>query len=285
MATDDERRLAQALQQSTGLVLVVTGAGVSSASGIPTFRGAEPDAVWKVSDVELATWAFFRRDPVEQWRWYLERFRHVDIARPNPAHRALVDLERWQTARGGRFLLVTQNIDTLHETAGSRELIKVHGSSDRLRCTRAGCPNSAPAGSVARADFDLQPFRAAPSREALPRCPACGDLLRAHVLFFDEYYQEHRDYRFEEVLEGARDAELVLFVGTSFSVGITDLCLQAAARQGTPMYAIDPAGARVGRFPGLGSIAAPAEEILPRVVAHLESAPHPAPGSTGPVSR
>ena len=137
-------RLLEAVHQAgRGLILVVTGAGASHASGIPTFRGREPEAVWKQDDIDLATRRTFELDPVAQWSWYLRRFERLEGARPNPGHLALVELERWQTARGGGFLLVTQNIDTLHEEAGSRRLIKVHGSSDRLRCSRQGCRHGA----------------------------------------------------------------------------------------------------------------------------------------------
>jgi len=261
--------LASTIEDTDGLLLVVTGAGVSSASGIPTFRGRDPGAVWKVSDTELATWEYFQRDPVGQWKWYLDRFRAVDSARPNPAHDALVELERWQTNRGADFLLVTQNIDTLHEEAGSSKLIKVHGTSDRLRCTRPGCNRAAPAGSLARRRTDIDAFRSDPGPETLPRCPECRQLLRAHVLFFDEYYQEHHDYRFDEVLAAGDATDLLLFVGTSFSVGITDLLLQAATRRRVPVFSIDPGGSQAPRFFRVTAVEQPAETVLPAIVDRL----------------
>src|SRR5690606_35560510 len=87
-----------------GGLLVVTGAGISAASGIPTFRGDDPEAVWKNDVLELATRELFERDPVRSWSWYLQRFDRTLSALPNPAHRALATLERWQEARGGGFL-------------------------------------------------------------------------------------------------------------------------------------------------------------------------------------
>lgn len=267
--SDDLGRLVEALDPlEQSLLLAVTGAGVSAASGIPTFRGSEPNAVWKVSDVELATFDYFQRDPVGQWLWYLERFESLERARPNAAHRALADLETWQTRRGGGFQLVTQNIDTLHEAAGSNRLIKVHGTSSRLRCSALECTRGAPRGSLSRDDVDLAPFRADPTIDTLPRCPECGALLRAHVLFFDEFYQEHDDYRFDEVLELAQNAGLVLFIGTSFSVGITDIFLRIAAENRTPTFSIDPAGEPAAYFPG-EHLAVAAEELLPRVTSEL----------------
>lgn len=246
------------------LLFVVTGAGVSAASGIPTFRGSEPDAVWKVSDVELATFEYFQKDPVGQWRWYLKRFDSVETARPNPAHEALVELESWQTARGGGFQLVTQNIDTLHERAGSDRLIKIHGTSAKLRCATANCQHGAPTGSIDRDDVDVASFRAHPSRATLPRCPACGDLLRAHVLFFDEYYQDHVDYRFDQAMDLARKAGLFLFVGTSFSVGVTDLFLRVASEGDIPAFSVDPGAAPPPYFP-IVHLRAAAEILLPKV--------------------
>ena len=252
-------------QAGRGLVLVVTGAGISKASGIATFRGTEAEAVWRQDDMALATRRAFLTNPVAQWSWYLRRFERLDSARPNPGHRALVDLERWQSSRGGDFLLVTQNIDTLHEQAGSRRLIKVHGSADRLRCSRHGCRYAAPAGSLKRARFDLDGFRRSPEIDQLPTCPACGALLRAHVLFFDEMYDEHVDYRFGDVLWAAEEAVLMLFAGTSFAVGVTDLLVRAAARRGLPSFSVDPVGDRHAPWSGIETLAATAETLLPEL--------------------
>ncbi|MCK9459358.1 MAG: RNA polymerase subunit sigma [Proteobacteria bacterium] len=222
-------------------ILVVTGAGVSLASGVPTFRGNDPGAVWKRDVTELGTHRFWVEDPAGSWAWYLSRFDRLRDARPNPGHLALAALERWQVAQGGGFLLVTQNIDTLHERAGSERLIKVHGTSDRYRCDREGCACGPPTGSVPAAEVDLEPFRAAPTLENVPRCPACGGPLRLHVLWFDEYYTQHADYRFEEVVRAARcEARLVIFVGTSFSVGVTALVLEGALARDVPVFNVDP---------------------------------------------
>jgi NAD-dependent deacetylase len=266
----DAMELAGALEDHLGgRLLIVTGAGISHASGIATFRGSDSGAVWRRDDLELATVGYFLRDPVGQWSWYLERFRAVEGAQPNPGHRALADLERLAEQRGGRTTLVTQNIDTLHEAAGTRRLIKVHGSSDRLRCARTGCSNGAPKGSIPRRGEHFAAFAADPQQAHLPTCAVCGSLLRAHVLFFDEYYQEHQDYRFEEVLAAAESADLVLFVGTSFSVGITDLLLRAVYRRAVPAYSIDPGATAGARPPGVRTLAQRAEEILPATVRSL----------------
>ena len=260
---------------SDGELLVITGAGISLASGIPTFRGSDPEAIWHRDVTELGTRAYFERDPVGSWRWYLERFDAVLSAEPNPGHLALADLEGAMEDRGGEMLLVTQNVDTLHEKAGSRRLVKIHGSADRVRCSRDGCEYGAPGGSLPRSDVDLREFLREPLRENLPRCPACDALLRQHVLWFDEYYQGHDDYRFDEVVEAGGRAELFLFVGTSFSVGITDILLSLALRRRRPVLAVDPAGDTGRILPGVTFLAAAAEDILPAVCENLSQGGDP----------
>lgn len=266
---DLERELTRSIERTgRGLVLFVTGAGVSLASGIPTFRGTDPGAVWKNDVLELGTFDYFRRDPAGSWRWYLSRFDKVLLAEPNPAHHAMVALERWQLERRGQFLIVTQNVDTLHEKAGSKELVKVHGSADRVRCSRPGCRHGAPYGSLPRAETDLETFLAAPSRETVPKCPACGSLLRQHVLWFDETYDQHEDYQWQRVQDAALSAHVVVFVGTSFSVGVTEMILQYAAAVGVPIFAIDPAAERP-YHPSIRLLRDKAEELLPRVCSKL----------------
>jgi NAD-dependent deacetylase len=252
------------------LVLVITGAGISLASGIPTFRGSDPGAVWKRDVTELGTHRFFLEDPVASWQWYLSRFEKVLGAEPNPAHHALVDLERWQQARGGELLLVTQNIDTLHRLAGSRALVEVHGAADRVRCSRWGCTLGAPSGSLPRREIDQARFLGAPGPATLPRCPRCSAILRQHVLWFDETYDEHDDYQWERVIAAAHRAALVLFVGTSFSVGVTALVLERALSRRLPTWSIDP-GAIPPPHPRVRWLRAGSELLLPALVRDLAS--------------
>lgn len=249
---------------SHGGLLVVTGAGVSHASGIPTFRGTDRDAVWKRDVTELGTFAFFEEDPVGSWCWYLDRFASVLPAAPNAAHVALAALERARAARGQPFLLVTQNVDLLHERAGSTALVKVHGSADRVRCVRRGCVNAAPTGSIPRPEAEFTRFLADPREATLPRCPACGDLLRQHVLWFDERYDSHDGYAYPRATQFADAASAVLFVGTSFSVGVTDALLWIARFAGASVLSIDPGDHPPP--PGVVPVRAKAEEVLPAAV-------------------
>jgi NAD-dependent deacetylase len=270
---DDRAPLADLFaNHAAGHLLVVTGAGISLASGIPTFRGQDPGAVWKRDVTELGTFRYFRADPVGSWRWYLDRFARTMGARPNPAHRALVALEAYCARRGGELLLVTQNIDGLHRQAGSRNLIEVHGRADRVRCPRRGCVHGAPAGSLARADFDVAGFLARPAAETLPRCPVCQAVLRQHVLWFDEMYDSHDDYQWDRVLSGASTCDAVLFVGTSFSVGVTELILSSGIRRGVPVLSIDPAAVEAPA-PDVRMVRARAEEVLPTLATALGAMP------------
>ena len=265
--------LAAAIEKvGTGYLVVVTGAGVSLASGIPTFRGTDPGAVWKHDVTELGTNRYFEEDPAGSWSWYTSRFDIVLDKQPNPAHLALAAIERWQVARGGRFLLVTQNVDPLHERAGSERLVKVHGSSDRVRCSRHGCVYGAPRGSLPRANIDMIAFKAEPVAANVPRCPSCGSLLRQHVLWFDEFYDEHRDYQWERVLDAGQLMDTCLFVGTSFSVGVTDLFLRGGLMTGRPMLAIDP-GAATSPHPSLTLLREPSEALLPAVCGRIGAEP------------
>ncbi len=249
--------------------LVVTGAGVSHASGLPTFRGTDPGAVWANDVMEKGTYAFFKREPHESWLWYLKRFEAARGAKPNEAHLALVEWERWQQRQGREFLLVTQNVDTLHEQAGSHALVKVHGSVDQVRCTRLRCVHGAPRGTLPLAEVDLGALQADPSKETVPRCPVCRSKLRPHVLWFDEYYTEHESYQFARVEQSAKSSGLVVFIGTSFSVGVTERITQLALKHGAQVFSIDPAGLQPNSR--IQVVAERAEVLLPRIVASLPS--------------
>lgn len=247
-------------------LLVVTGAGVSLASGIPTFRGSDPEAVWAKDVTELGTHRYFAKQPAGSWRWYLSRFSNLEDKQPNDAHRAIADLERWRIEGGGTFLLVTQNVDCLHEGAGSTEMVKVHGTSDRVRCTNVRkCALAAPTGSIPRQNLDMSKFLQDPVDANVPRCPECGSLLRQHILWFDECYDDHVDYQIDRILKIVKRCGVVLFVGTSFSVGITEMILTKARASGAKIFSIDPSG--MIPHPKIEVIKMRAEDGLPELVA------------------
>lgn len=174
-------------------VAVLTGAGISAASGIPTFRG--PGGLWEgFRPEELATPEAYARDPHRVWEWYAWRYRMACRADPNRAHQLLVELER--TKQDG-FLLVTQNVDGLHARAGSRRLVELHGSVRRARC------------EVCQHRFSLPPPE---DFVPPPRCPQCGSRARPDVVWFGELVPAPAYQRAEEAF---RTAEVALVVGTS----------------------------------------------------------------------
>lgn len=222
-----------------GNILVLTGAGISAESGIPTFRGDE--GFWIVGSrnympQEMATVAMFRQSPEEVWRWYLDRFGAVLRAEPNAGHRAIVDLE---AAVGDRFTLVTQNIDGLHRRAGSSDarMYCIHGDAAWVRCADGCDPARIPVPAFEPGRDRERPLSLR-ERELLT-CPRCGGWLRPHVLWFDEAYDE-ANYRFDSTLQAAERADLLLVVGTS---GATNLPLQVGVRawqRGIPIVDVNP---------------------------------------------
>jgi NAD-dependent deacetylase len=258
--------LIAAMARERGLIVVLTGAGISLASGIPTFRGSDPGAIWARDITDMATLRYYTSDPAGSWRWYRQRFLGVRAAQPNPAHRALAAIERWQAARRGDFLLVTQNIDTLHEQAGSTRVVKVHGSADRCRCANPDCRYGA-VESIALDDVDFGPFDRDPRPDAIPMCPSCGTAVRPHVLWFDEYYTSHADYQWHVVERAANRVRLLLCVGTSLAVGVTSFLQAAAAGAGAPVFLIDPGERPRDALSSIVHVRARAEDLLPEISA------------------
>jgi NAD-dependent deacetylase len=257
-----------AIVTSRERLLVLTGAGVSTASGIPTFRGNDPNAVWANNVTALATLQHFRADPVHSWKWYRERFAGFASAKPNAAHTALARLGAWQRARGGEFLLVTQNIDTLHDQVSTTDLVKVHGSSDRARCASDRCA-LASTRTVPMDELDFAAFDRDPRTEWIPRCARCGHFMRPHVLWFDEFYDSHVDYEWQRAVEFMRDPGLALVAGTSFSVGITSFLDDCVSSTGTPMFVVDPSERTSSACAHAEHVRGNAEDVLPLVAARL----------------
>jgi len=191
-------------------VVVLTGAGISAESGVPTFRGQ--GGLWKQFRAEdLATPDVFARNPRLVWDWYDSRRTALARVEPNAGHRALAELE----ARKPRFTLLTQNVDGLHDRAGSRNVLKLHGDIWSLRCLKCG---------LERRD-DRTPLPELP-----PSCE-CGGMLRPGVVWFGEPLPEDA---WERAQKATREAEVLLVVGTSATVypaaGLIPLAMNAGAR-------------------------------------------------------
>jgi NAD-dependent deacetylase len=195
----------------------LTGAGVSRESGIATFRDA--GGLWEgVDPMQVATPRAFATDPNLVWRFYDERRARAAAAQPNPAHRAITALE----ATGRPFFLATQNVDGLHERAGSKTLVRLHGSLWRVRCT----------GCAAESDDRRPKLEPLP-----PHCAACGAMLRPAVVWFEEPLPM---IEFGQAQSAAREAELVLVVGTSSLVYPAASLQLAALEAGAYVVEINP---------------------------------------------
>ena len=220
-----------------GLIVFLTGAGVSAESGIPTFRG--PEGYWTIGSREyhpqkLATYGSFERMPAEVWAWYLYRRSICRAAAANPGHLALAALE---DRLGERFVLVTQNVDGLHLRAGntSERTYEIHGNVDYYRCAQECTPDRYPLGERFP-DFGKQQQVAL---EDLPRCPACRGLGRPSVLWFDECYDEER-YRYQSCRQAARQARVLISVGTSGQTNLPRQMADLAAARGAFLVDINP---------------------------------------------
>ena len=222
-----------------GLVIFLTGAGLSAESGIPTFRGTE--GYWGVGShnyhpQEMATGQAFSKMPWEVWAWYLYRRTVCHQAQPNAAHKALVSAEQLLQER---FLLVTQNVDGLHLRAGNspKKTYEIHGNIDYLRCSNECQLGTLQIGAKA-GDFAKQQKVKPQEMEAL-HCANCGALARPHILWFDECYDEER-YRYTSSLEAAQKCSVLVSIGTS---GNTNLPMQMgaiAARREALLIDINP---------------------------------------------
>ena len=182
------------LRSGSQKIFVLTGAGISAESGIPVFQGTS----WRGhSHYQLANIAAWERDPELVWRYYADRRARAADAQPNPAHLALAEFEK--ACAPGSFFLCTQNVDGLHEAAGSKNVVPIHGKLFESRCA-ADC------GRPASAEKNVY------SSGELPRC-ACGALLRPNVCWFGE-----QPYELERVYEALESCDVFMAIGTSGSV-------------------------------------------------------------------
>ena len=247
LVREDQLDLLAARLRQARRITVMTGAGVSAASGVPTFRGA--GGLWRsFRSEDLATAGAFERDPAFVWDWYAWRREAIAAARPNAAHRVLA---RWSERWPG-CTVITQNVDDLHRQAGTARLVRLHGSLWELSCWQ-GC------GATPWRDEHV------PLPETPPRCGACGGLARPAVVWFGE------ELPVEAIAAAVRACECDVFlsVGTSSLVYPAAAFVHRARSRGAFMVEINtettPATGHVDLV-----LAGPADEILPRVDQRLE---------------
>lgn len=256
------------LISSRGKLVVLTGAGISADSGIPTFRGKE--GIWTIGSreyqpQELATAAMFAREPEQVWAFYLYRVVTCRDAQPNPGHRELV---KWEQRFGDHFHLITQNVDGLHLLAGNclTRTYQIHGNIRFLRCWD-DCGQEKWSLDIGALSARQKHQTLTADERRLLRCPKCGGWARPHVLWFDEYYDEAQFY-FESSLRAASSADLLIVIGTS---GATNLPMQVAhlaANSGGVVIEVNQEASAFSKLAdqtGGGLIEGGASQVLPAI--------------------
>ena len=234
-------------------VFVLTGAGVSAESGVPTFRGGGDAAVWKgMPFYEISSAGMVERDLPEVWAWFDHRLGALKDLRPNPAHAALA---RWQDKFTG-FALATQNIDGLHHAAGSREVLELHGNVWTARCLRCGSRS------------DLRELEAGVRP---PACCDCGGAMRPDVVLFGEMLPAGV---FERAAEAAHSADVCFVVGTSALVYPAAALPEVARRAGAFLVEVNPEETPLTEYCD-ASLRGPAGELLPLLDAGTRPAGEP----------
>lgn len=233
--------LADQVRHSSSGVVVLTGAGISLASGVPTFRGK--GGLWDRYDpYEYATIAALRDHPEKVWRFLRELDDTLLRAEPNVAHTAIATLED----AGLVHFVITQNVDGLHQAAGSKRVIELHGSHSTITCLD---------GRHTFRREDLQDVASDP----VPRCPTCGSILKPDVVFFGEQLPFHAYRRAEHAV---RSGDLLIVIGTSLEVEPAASLPDLARHAGTSIWEINPKP----ELAADGTIALTAEQALPTLV-------------------
>ncbi len=224
-------------------VAVLTGAGVSAESGVPTFRDARKGLWAQFDPQKLATPDAFRRNPKLVWDWYAWRHKLVAKAEPNAGHRALAVLE----GRVSDFVLITQNVDGLHRRAGSRNVVELHGNIGRVKCSREN--------TIVEHWTEVG--------DEVPRCTGCGALLRPDVVWFEETLPPDA---LQAAEDAARRCQILLVVGTSAEVYPAAALPDYAKSAGATIVEINPNPTPLSDVADY-VLRAPAGAVLPALVA------------------
>jgi NAD-dependent deacetylase len=245
-----EDLLARARQclQHAAHIAVLSGAGISAESGVPTFRVAQTGLWARFRPEELATEDAFRRHPERVWDWYAERRASLAAVQPNAGHLALAEFER---RHPGRLTVITQNVDGLHQRAGSQGVLALHGSLAEDRWLDPCALHRQGACDVARAE---------PGRP--PRCPQCGNPVRPAVIWFGEMLPEDA---LRQAEQAARRCDVMLVVGTAGAVYPAAGLAHQARAVGAQVIIVNPHPSELDELAHL-RLAGSAAQVLPRLL-------------------
>ncbi|MFD6610676.1 NAD-dependent deacetylase [Micromonospora chalcea] len=240
--------------------VVFTGAGMSAESGVPTFRDAQTGLWQRYDPQELATPAAFRADPALVWGWYEARRRGVRRAEPNPGHRAVAAI----AARLPETVVITQNVDDLHERGGVAAPVRLHGSLFAPRCSACARPAPLPSDPPPSADPPEPHDAPEPHDGPLdpPACGGCGAPVRPGVVWFGEALPSAA---LDAAVEAASGCDLLLTVGTSALVHPAAEIPLVAARLGAPVVQVNPVPTPLDAICAV-NLRGPAGEMLPALV-------------------
>jgi NAD-dependent deacetylase len=221
-------------------VVVLTGAGISAESGIPTFRGN--GGIWRSHRPEdLATLSAFNRDPALVWEFYNWRRKLIASCSPNPGHRTLAQMEN----EFSDFTIITQNVDGLHQRAGSKHVIEIHGSIWDIKCTSC---------DQVRTEREVSEYF------AIPRCEICGEMMRPGVVWFGEMLQPQK---VREATELSSQAKTMLVIGTSSLIQPANTLPLIAKNKGAKLIEINPDHTPLSPIMDI-RLSGPSGEMLPR---------------------
>jgi NAD-dependent deacetylase len=230
-------------------LVILTGSGISRESGIATFRDPEEGLWARYDPMELATQEGYLRNPTLVWQWYEHRFGMVEKAAPNAGHLAIARLETLLP----QVTVITQNIDGLHQAAGSRDVIELHGSFRRYRCLYGRHTG------LTRADFAGQ-------SEIPPKCPRCGSLLRPEVVWFGEMLPRAA---LERAFDLAESCDAMLVAGTSGEVQPAASLPLYATRRGVPVIDVNPDRDNIASVADI-YLRGPGGSVLPQLIQAIQ---------------
>ena len=240
-------------------IVVLTGAGISAESGLPTFRGK--DGYWTKGSrnyhpMELARFNAFKQEPDVVWEWYHYRRNLYAETEPNKGHYALVDLEKYFKEAGKEYYLITQNIDGLHRKAGSnpQNMFEIHGNIFFMRCSK-NCTDA------------IVPIENGTT--GVPVCTHCGSSMRPHVLWMDEFYDEE-NYKFTTVKRLGEEMDALLVVGTTLQTNLPNQLVNYAYYKKIPTIAVNLESLGLEQY-GMLELLGKSGDILSGLVSKLEN--------------